>query len=246
MYRPTLLLALVACTLLPSIGRCGVPTLEKLKQEVARLDSGPRRNATTWLQHIQREQSLGHPKVVARRSTELSAELAHALDGVAPGTAQAWGALVHSPEDILPVQELHNVELAQKGILVGGSQPENAAWDLLKRRGIRTVVNLRQEDNSEKAEVERHGLIPFYIPVVDQKAPSIAQARQFVKFVNDPTHRPVFVHCREGVGRTHTMIAAWRIASGWDLDDAIAEGRTWGLSVSAQINFLKQFAGESR
>lgn len=209
---------------------------------VARLPASARPAGKSWLDAIAHEQAAGHPRVAQRRTTELTADLSNILDGTAPGKSRAWGGLVSAAEDLLPIDDLHNVEMVEAGVLCGGSQPTAATIQLLQRKGFRSVVNLRKEDNSEADAVKAAGMTALYIPVKDQTAPTAAQAQQFVDFMKDPSHRPVFVHCHEGVGRTHTFIAAWRIATGTPVADAIDEGKEWGLSVREQIAFLKAFA----
>ena len=220
-------------------GPAAPPDLSTLGSMASKLPAPARANAQTWLDAIQKDS--GHPNVVARRATELRAMLGILTAGEKPGTHEAWGALVATPADLLPVDLLNNVEVVEKGILIGGCEPADAAWDLLKSKGIKTVVNLRKETNDEDAIVKAHGMKAVYIPVVDQTAPTLDQARQFVKIVDDPANQPVYVHCHAGVGRTHTFIGAWRLAHGMSIDDTLAEGKTWGLSVSGQIKFLRSF-----
>jgi protein tyrosine/serine phosphatase len=51
------------------------------------------------------------------------------------------------------------------------------------------------------------------------------------------------VHCEAGKGRTGTAVACYRIAvDGWTAERAIAEGRTFGLTLVNQINFIEKFA----
>lgn len=215
------------------------PDLAELGRMVSRLPPAARPAAQTWMDVIQK--GLGHGKVALRRAVELRAALGILTAGETPGTHQAWGGLVSAPADLLPIEDLNNVEVVEGGILVGGCQPSGPAWDLLKRKGIKTIVNLRKENNAEESEVRAHGMRPVYIPVIDQTAPTLQQARQFVALVDDPKNRPVYVHCRAGVGRTHTFIAAWRLSHGTSIENTLAEGKIWGLSVPAQINFLREF-----
>lgn len=55
--------------------------------------------------------------------------------------------------------------------------------------------------------------------------------------------RRIYLHCRAGIGRTGTMVAAYRMAvSHFTAQQAIDEAKTFGLSDPAQIAFLQDFS----
>jgi len=87
--------------------------------------------------------------------------------------------------------------------------------------GIRSVVNLRLEDNSETEHVMAAGMRPRHIPVVDWSVPTVEQVAEFIRFVRDPENGPVLVHCLGGVGRTGIMVTCWRVAQGIDAHVAL-------------------------
>lgn len=113
--------------------------------------------------------------------------------------------------------------------LYRGGQPTLAGLGFLKWRGIRTVVNLREELD-ERPLVEKLGFKYVHIPL-DVGEPVSDQARQkFFDVVNDPANQPVFVHCRRGADRTGVMIGFYRIAvEGWDAGRAYKEARMLGM-----------------
>src|SRR5262249_38430455 len=49
--------------------------------------------------------------------------------------------------------------------LYRGGQPTEKGFRLLKERGVKTVINLRAEDNSEKAIVEKLGMTYVQLPM---------------------------------------------------------------------------------
>ena len=206
-----------------------------------KLQGPPRQVAQTWLDRIQKELAAG-TDMAGRLMTELGTALRVLTMGQAPGTSKAWAGLVATPDDLVTVDEMNNVELVEKGVLFGGSQPVGAAWALLKKKGIKTVVNLRAEDNSEAATVTGLGLKAVYIPIVLKAAPTEAQARQFASLVNDPANRPVYVHDQRGVDRTHTMIACWRLSKVTPINDVLTEAGVWGLANEVQYAFIKKLA----
>jgi tyrosine-protein phosphatase SIW14 len=113
--------------------------------------------------------------------------------------------------------------------LFRGGQPAPEGFGFLKWRGIKTVVNLREEYD-EKELVEKLGMKYVYIPL-DAWDPVPDQAvKEFFRVVNDPESQPVFVHCRRGSDRTGIMVGFYRIVfDGWDGRRAYKEARALGM-----------------
>jgi protein tyrosine phosphatase (PTP) superfamily phosphohydrolase (DUF442 family) len=126
-----------------------------------------------------------------------------------------------------------------QGQLMRGS--EQSDWSSLAKQGIKTVVNLRYEDNTEATAQSAAGIKNVWLPSYDQSLPTEAEVGQFLKVANDPANQPVYVHCEQGVGRTGVMCAAYRMQhDGWTADQAIAEAKTMGMNSSDQENYIKQ------
>jgi len=78
-------------------------------------------------------------------------------------------------------------------------------------------------------------------------APSRAQTKHFVHFVNEQRARnkPVAVHCQGGQGRTGTLMAAYLIAEGEDAATAMVRVRAVepnAIETARQVEFLERFA----
>ena len=113
--------------------------------------------------------------------------------------------------------------------LFRGGQPTDAGFRFLKQKGIRTVVNLRQE-NHEKALVEALGMKYIHLPTRARDPLPDAAIQAFFKVINDPSNHPVFVHCERGADRTGAMVGLFRIAfQGWDGKRAYREARAMGM-----------------
>jgi tyrosine-protein phosphatase SIW14 len=116
--------------------------------------------------------------------------------------------------------------------LYRGGQPTEQGFQLLKARGIKTVINLRME-NDEAELVQGLGMNYVHIPVEDvrpwSQIPEAAIAKYF-ELVNNQANYPIFFHCQRGADRTGAMAALYRIAlQGWDAKKAYSEARDIGM-----------------
>jgi protein tyrosine/serine phosphatase len=118
--------------------------------------------------------------------------------------------------------------------LYRGAQPLSGGAKKLGELGVKTIVNLRGEDDLvriEQKEAEGAGLRYFSIPMPGLSAPSDELVSRVMAIVNDPENQPVFIHCKRGADRTGTIAAIYRISNeGWTAEKAIAEARTHGMS----------------
>ncbi len=115
--------------------------------------------------------------------------------------------------------------------LLRGSQPSVQALSLLKSAGVKTIINLRNEDilvAQEAAAAKRVGLNYVNIPMAVFETPT---RQQFQKFLNTvEKDGPVFVHCQRGEDRTGTMVAVYRMAfENWDANRAYQEMTAMGF-----------------
>ena len=129
------------------------------------------------------------------------------------------------------------------GQLMRGSEQNAAGFAALQKQGIKTVINLKREDNSEAPIVEGLGMKAVHIPMYDQSLPSPKEIQAFFDAVDAPGNQPAYVHCEQGVGRTGVMVALYRIhANGLSADDAITEAKARGMNSQEQFDFIRNFA----
>jgi protein tyrosine/serine phosphatase len=142
----------------------------------------------------------------------------------------AFNAAAQNIEPDYP--ELPNFHKVNDG-LYRGAQPKAGGLQKLRTLGIKTVINLRDDDareQNEEREAKASGLEYFNIPLSNKSAPSDAQIEQALKLINTPANQPVFVHCKRGADRTGTIIATYRIShDGWTGERATAEAKHYGM-----------------
>jgi tyrosine-protein phosphatase SIW14 len=118
--------------------------------------------------------------------------------------------------------------------LYRGAQPLSGGMRLLAAQGIKTIINLRGEDEGTRAEstdAREAGLRYFNVPMNGLSRPTDEQVERVLALINDSQNWPVFVHCNHGKDRTGTIIACYRIShDGWTSEKAKAEARHYGMS----------------
>lgn len=160
-----------------------------------------------------------------------------------PPTWQASAA--SGPAERAPVR---NFGVVEQGILYRSAQPRTAMLPWLRSYGIRSVVNLREQQYGDDAwALSALGFSSYLqIPIDNYAAPTDAQAGAFLAFVQDQRNWPVLVHCAEGKGRTGVLVALTRYAiDGWPLDQALAEANSYTAKTAlsdAQRAWITQWA----
>jgi tyrosine-protein phosphatase SIW14 len=106
-----------------------------------------------------------------------------------------------------------------------GAQPEGQDYNDLATLGVKTVINLINDEKGEEvATVQRMGMKYVHIPMTTGTPPTSDQIKQFLSLVEDPANQPVFVHCVGGKHRTGVMTAIYRMTeNGWNADLAFKE-----------------------
>ena len=130
------------------------------------------------------------------------------------------------------------------GRLSRSGQPDSAGWRYLRKAGVRTIVNLRIEDDRARRLRDLGFRGYLHLPIPDGLPPTEEQAVAFLRFIQDPGHWPVHVHCLTGIQRSGTMVALARYAvAGWPLGEALREARGYFLGPTRlQVRWLCRWA----
>ena len=114
-----------------------------------------------------------------------------------------------------------------------GGQPREGGLAKLASMGVRTILNLRDDDGraeEEGREAAALGLRYFNVPISRAGRPSRERIEELMALVDAPENRPIFVHCKRGADRTGAFVAAYRIMhEGWTAERALAEAEHYGM-----------------
>jgi protein tyrosine phosphatase (PTP) superfamily phosphohydrolase (DUF442 family) len=138
-----------------------------------------------------------------------------------------------------------HLEKVSDDVLRGG-QPNPKGFQELKDKGVKTVINLRMEDDSERGTCMMLGLRYVYLPLPDTNPPTPEQLVEFQKVMKDPNRGITYIHCAAGTFRTGTMVAVYRMDTGMSYDEAHKELMAHGfipdmMDAPYQLAFLKDY-----
>ena len=126
-----------------------------------------------------------------------------------------------------------------------GGQPKLDALAKLKAEGVKSIINLRQPSEhraaDEEAKAKELGLKYFNIPVV-YAAPKEEQATEFLKITDDPSNRPVFIHCTAAIRVGAFWMIRRVLRDGWTVAAAEEEAKKIGLREAPHLTeFAKNY-----
>lgn len=108
-----------------------------------------------------------------------------------------------------------------------GGQPLERDFADLQALGVKTIINLTNEDDGrqeERALAELHGMRYVHIPMTTRTPPTDEQIAFFMAIVDSGDGQPVYVHCVGGRHRTGVMTAVYRMTKdGLTGDEAFKE-----------------------
>jgi len=151
-----------------------------------------------------------------------------------------------------------------------GQLSRSGLEEAIQRYGIRTVINLRDEEPDPKLDGIRQSRLcqelgAKYIHIqVDmprlellQKGETPQAMAKFLRIMRDPRNHPVLLHCQAGLHRTGVLTAVYRMElQGWTVSEAKHELREngygdWRCNVSSPafrsyVHFYPLIAGKSK
>ncbi len=119
-------------------------------------------------------------------------------------------------------------DTVKPGILYRSGQlrPEQLS-EAIRRYGLKTVVNFQvpgPKVEEERALCRSLGVEFLNLPMPGDGFGKEVQFREVLAAVDDPSRRPVLVHCARGTCRTGAAVALYRFEKdGWTIEDVAAE-----------------------
>jgi len=132
-----------------------------------------------------------------------------------------------------------------------GSQPLESDYIGLKKLGIKTVLDLRDDQVSTSPKFAKMaGLEYKHVTMSSTHTPRLKDVQTAEAILRDPLNWPVFVHCEGGRHRTGVIVAVYRvIVSKWTIDKAWGEALKYDYysdfgHQSIETWFLRDFKPE--
>ncbi|WFB36481.1 hypothetical protein P3T73_01740 [Kiritimatiellota bacterium B12222] len=100
-------------------------------------------------------------------------------------------------------------------VYTSGVMPPHRLKKVVKRLGIKTVVDLRcpvegaEKIAAEKAALDEVGV--YHLNLESPQVPPDELRDEFIQWLEDPAHRPAIIHCKHGEGRAVLYGALWKI-----------------------------------
>jgi tyrosine-protein phosphatase SIW14 len=118
--------------------------------------------------------------------------------------------------------------------LYRGAQPGKGGLKRLASLGVKTVLNLRGEDENslaEQKEAKELGLNYYALPMGGLSRPTDEQVAQALAIINNPENGVIFVHCKHGADRTGVIVACYRMSQeNQTAEQAQTEAQKYGMS----------------
>ncbi len=128
---------------------------------------------------------------------------------------------LHTDDDHLPNLQKVGNELWR------GGQPSRDGFLRLREKGVKTLINLREEPESIAAERKLASELGFdyvSIPFRPFDIPDASKIEEFLEIMRDSNRHSVYVHCLHGMDRTGLIVAVYRMsAHDWTFSDAYEE-----------------------
>ena len=126
-----------------------------------------------------------------------------------------------------------------------GGQPRPEHLEMLKKEGVKAIINLRRPTehraDEEEAKAKELGLRYYNIPVAFAD-PKEEQVDEFLRLTDDVENRPAFIHCTAAIRAGAFWMIRRVLRDGFTIEAAEKEAEKVGLRESPHLNeFARQY-----
>ena len=126
-----------------------------------------------------------------------------------------------------------------------GGQPRPEHLEMLKKEGVKAIINLRRPTehraDEEEAKAKELGLRYYNIPVAFAD-PKEEQVDEFLRITDDTENRPAFIHCTAAIRAGAFWMIRRVLRDGFTIEAAEKEAEKVGLRESPHLNeFARQY-----
>lgn len=126
-----------------------------------------------------------------------------------------------------------------------GGQPRLEHLEMLKKDGVKAIINLRKPSEhraaEEEAKAKELGLRYFNIPVATGE-PKEEQVEEFLRITDDVENQPAFIHCTAAIRVGAFWMIRRVLRDGFTVEAAEKEAEKVGLRDNPHLNeFARQY-----
>lgn len=141
---------------------------------------------------------------------------------------------------------MYPLKWVNEWIAVGYAPRQESHLQDIFDAGVRSIINLCAECYDLHEAEENANFQVYYLPVIDEQAPSLRELTELLKWMNMQIEgqNKILVHCRYGIGRTGTVVMAYLLQSGYDYRGAkklLASTPSWPTT-RVQMDLLDAFS----
>ena len=151
-------------------------------------------------------------------------------------------ALVRIKRNLNKLNNKPDVSFLYDNLAIGGQ----CKIRLLAENGFCSILDLREEDEDDKTQLNHYKINYLRIPIKDRNTPTTSQTELAINWIkqNTSNHEKIFIHCNLGRGRAPLLACLYLISNGLDPVESIKKikkKRPYTYFNKIQLKFIIEF-----